>query len=128
MSSARSSRADVPNPAPARAGLVAILERVGDEYPFESAIEDAAKRGFELRFTWSDPTSAYDEVWEHPAATAYNAALDRRTAAILDAFLFKLYEVRDTYAWRSSAPPYVLVVGVVGNTTTYQIGPAAEAK
>lgn len=113
---------------PARADLVAILARVGDEYPFESAIEDAAKRGFEFRFTWSDPTSAYDEVWEHPAATAYNAALDRRTAAILDTFLFKLYEVRDTYTWRSSAPPYVLVVGVVGNTTTYEIGPVGEAK
>ena len=106
---------------PSRGDLVAILERVGEQYPFETAVDDAAKRGFEFRLTWSDPASAYEEVWEHPAATEYNATLDRGTAAILDACLFKLYELRSERTSLSSAPPYVLVVGAVGNTNTYEV-------
>ena len=112
------------NPAlavpPARADLVAILERVGENYPIETAIEDASQRGFVLKFTWLDPPTAYVRVWEHPAAAAHNAELDRSTAAILDSFLFALYELRADRD-RAGVPPYVLVVGRVGNTGNYEI-------
>lgn len=65
-----------------------------------------------------DPPTAYAEVWEHPAAAAHNAELDWRTAAILDAFLFKLYELDRE---RDCAPPYMLVVGRIGNTVNYEV-------
>lgn len=118
-------RAHLPAPAPppARADLVAILARVSEDYPFEAAIEGAAQLGLEVKFTWYDPTTAYEEVWEHPAAAAHNAALDRRTGAILDSYLFKLYELGVGRA-RDGVAPWLLVVGTVGNTMTYEIWPA----
>jgi hypothetical protein len=112
---------DPPATSPKRARLVALLDRVDEHYGIETAIQDAADDGFEFKFTWRDPTSAHQEVWEHPAATAHNAELDRSTAAILDTFLFKLYELQRD----ADAPPYVLVVGRVGNTVNYEIAPAA---
>lgn len=106
---------------PNRARLIAVLDRVGERYGFETALQDAADEGLEFKFTWRDPTTAYQEVWEHPAATAHNADLDRSTAEVLDTFLFKLYELQR----ESEAPPYMLVVGRVGNTVNYEIAPAA---
>lgn len=106
-----------------RADLVAIFARVGEDHPFEAAIEAAAQRGFELTFTWLDPPTAYDQVWEHPAAAAHNAGLDRRTAAILDSYLFALYELRADRE-RIGVPPWLLLVGTVGNTMTYEVWPA----
>lgn len=120
--------ADHPTTAAAPAALVTILARIGEDYPFETALDDAAQSGFEFRFTWSDPTTAYEEVWEHPAATEHNATLDRRTAAILETFLFKLYALRDGHAWDGAAP-YLLTVGRIGNTSTYEIltsGPTGD--
>jgi len=84
------------------------------------AMEDAAQRGFEFKFTWLDPPTAYEEVWQHPAAAAHNARLDRRTAEILDTFLFALYELR-AECDHGRGPPYILVVGHVGNTGNYEI-------
>ena len=109
--------------APARADLVAIFAQVGEDHPFEAAIEAAAQHGFELTFTWLDPPTAYDQVWEHPAAAAHNAALDRRTAAILDSYLFALYELRADRE-RVGVAPWLIVVGTVGNTMTYEVWPA----
>lgn len=106
--------------APARADLCAIFARVAEDYPFEAAVEAAAQRGFELRFTWLDPPTAYAQVWEHPVAVAHNAALDRRTAAVLKSFLFALYELRSDRD-RDGVPPYILVIGRVGNTVNYEI-------
>lgn len=108
---------DVP---PARADLVAILSRVGEDFPMEAAIEEAAQRGFVLKFTWLDPPTAYVQVWEHPAAAAHNAELDQSTAAILDSFLFALYELRADRD-RAGVPPYMVVVGRVGNTVNYDV-------
>lgn len=97
--------------------LIAFLGRVDDDYGFDDAIRDAAAEGYGFRLTWYDPTTAYREVWEHPAATEHNAEIDRSTAAILDLFLFKLFELQT----ESPAAPYILVVGRVGNTVNYEI-------
>jgi hypothetical protein len=109
-----------PTDSPAHTPLVSFFGRVGEDYPFETAVEDAAREGFEFRFTWDDPTTAYEEVWEHPAAAAHNATLDPRSADILESFLFKLYALRVASRWDDAAP-YLLVVGRVGNTSTYEI-------
>jgi hypothetical protein len=112
--------------ADARATLAGILGRVGAEYSLEDALRDAAGHGFVFRFTWADCTTLYEQVWEHPAMTAYNARLDMRTAAILDSGFFALYQLREGFGHLGLAP-FTFVAGQLGNTACYEIWPSDAA-